>query len=250
MTTAQYQRWRVLSRSDSDAALYGLEAGEARLAYLHAATPEHSDHDLSEWTRRLAPALVELLRVAAPDGAVFIEPEREHAHYVKVAADRVLGRERFRNEIVLVDIDGNAGGNDGSDDGGDSGRWRPGHRTLLWYSVSERGYRYNYDAIDRVPYLAPGLVGPEKAARGKTPTDVWWPANTGDGAGDDPAEWRERALRRLVNVHTDPGDMVVECRARSAALARATLAAGRRCVVIPDGADAGCRITLELAEFA
>ena len=52
-------------------------------------------------------------------------------------------------------------------------RWPRKHDTILWYAKGDP-WLFDRDAIDRVPYLAPGLVGPEKAARGKLPTDVWW----------------------------------------------------------------------------
>ena len=43
------------------------------------------------------------------------------------------------------------------------------------------------DAVDRIPYMAPSLVGPEKTARGKFPTDTWWhtivPTNSHEKTG-------------------------------------------------------------------
>ena len=70
------------------------------------------------------------------------------------------------------------------------------------------------DAVDRIPYLAPGLVGPEKAARGKLPTDVWWhtivPA---DRQGEDrlpDAEARGRPAPDRCEPSSRPGDWVLD----------------------------------------
>ena len=58
------------------------------------------------------------------------------------------------------------------DDPGNAGR--PSTTTSSGTRKTPRDYTYRYEDIDRIPYMAPALVGPKKAARGKTPTDTWW----------------------------------------------------------------------------
>ena len=64
------------------------------------------------------------------------------------------------------------------------------------------------DQIDRIPYMAPGLVGPEKAARGKLPTDVWWmtivPPASAERTGY-PTQKPVRLLERIVAASSRPG---------------------------------------------
>jgi len=125
------------------------------------------------------------------------------SHYVKVLLDGLFGRASFINEIVWA-----------YDYGARTrSRWPAKHDTLLWYAMDPAHYTFEYDAIDRIPYAAPGLVGPEKAARGKTPTDVWWqtivPTNSRERTGY--ATQKPLAiLSRIVAVHSRPGDLVLD----------------------------------------
>ncbi len=122
------------------------------------------DDAFDDYLAFLAPRLAEARRILAADGSLFFHIDYREAHYCKVLLDKVFGRDSFINEIVWA-----------YDYGGRSrNRWPAKHDTIFWYAVDPRHYVFHYHAIDRVPYMAPGLVGPEKAARGKTPTDVWW----------------------------------------------------------------------------
>lgn len=239
MTTAEDSngepRWRVCT-GHAPSVLAQLPADTARMGYVNVRPPERYAHNVQSWTRHLAPVLSQLMRVVSPDGGIFLAPEGRDAHYAKVAADHVLGRERFRNEIVLVHALETTGET--------RARWEPGHEVVFWYSLKPAGYCYNYEDIDRVPYLAPALVGPEKAARGKVPTDVWWPSDEHAGDAD---RWRRQVLQRLVRTHSDPGDTVLDCFAGTDTLAGVALDAGRRCVIVPAGLDQGGRIALALA---
>ena len=112
----------------------------------------------------LEPRLREARRILAPDGAFFLHSDYREVHYCKVLLDQIFGRDCFQNEIIWA-----------YDYGGRSKkRWPAKHDTLLWYTADPERYVFDLDASDRIPYLAPSLVGAEKAARGKTPTDVWW----------------------------------------------------------------------------
>ena len=151
----------------------------------------------------LAPRLAEARRILTADGSLFFHIDYREAHYCKVLLDGVFGRESFINEIVWA-----------YDYGGRSRtRWPAKHDTVFWYAVDPDDYVFNYDAIDRIPYLAPGLVGREKAARGKTPTDVWWQtivSPTGKEKTGYPTQKPLAILERVVKVHSDPGDLVVD----------------------------------------
>ena len=100
----------------------------------------------------------------ASGGSFFLHVDYREVHYLKVALDEIFGRDNFINEIIWS-----------YDYGGRSKtRWSCKHDTILWYAMNKNDYVFNHDCIDRIPYMAPALVGAEKAERGKTPTDVWW----------------------------------------------------------------------------
>ncbi len=151
----------------------------------------------------LLPRIEASLRCMTPDASLIVHLDPRESHYVKVALDRLLGRDRFINEIVWAYDYG----------GRPKDRWPKKHDTLLWYALDPSKYVYRYDAIDRIPYMAPGLVTREKAARGKTPTDVWWhtivPTNSREKTGY-PTQKPLGVLRRIVRVHAEPGDVVLD----------------------------------------
>ena len=120
-------------------------------------------------------------------------------------------------------------------------RWPAKHDTILWYAMDPANYVFDYDAIDRIPYMAPKLVTPEKAARGKTPTDVWWhtivPTNSREKTGY-PTQKPMGILRRIIAVHSEPGDTVLDFFAGSGTTGAAAAELGRRCVLIDSSSDA------------
>jgi site-specific DNA-methyltransferase (adenine-specific) len=112
----------------------------------------------------LRPRLVEAHRVLTPTGSLFLHIDYREAHYCKVMLDEIFGRECFQNEIIWAyDYGARA-----------TKRWPAKHDNILWYTKDLERYTFHLGESDRIPYMAPGLVGAEKAARGKTPTDVWW----------------------------------------------------------------------------
>jgi site-specific DNA-methyltransferase (adenine-specific) len=173
----------------------------------------------------LEPRLREARRMLAPDGAFFLHVDYREAHYCKVLLDQIYGRRCFMNEIIWA-----------YDYGGRSRRrWPAKHDTILWYVKDARHYTFNYDAIDRIPYLAPGLVGPEKAARGKTPTDVWWQtivATSGRERTGYPTQKPLALLRRIVRVHSNPGERVCDFFAGSGTLGEAAAREGREFILV------------------
>ena len=151
----------------------------------------------------LAPRIDEARRVLANNGSIFLHVDQHESHYCKVLLDRVFGRKSFINEIIWS-----------YDYGGRSKKkWPTKHDTIFWYAIDPANYTFNANAIDRIPYMAPGLVGKEKAARGKVPTDVWWQTivpTSGKERTGYPTQKPLAILERIVKVHSNPGDMVMD----------------------------------------
>ena len=179
----------------------------------------------------IEPRLREAHRVLSHNGSLFLHIDYRESHYCKVLLDGVFGHECFMNEIIWAYDYG----------GRPKNRWPAKHDTLLWYVKDPRDYTFNYDAIDRIPYMAPGLVGEEKAARGKTPTDVWWqtivPTNGRERTGY-PTQKPLAILERIVRVHSNPGDLVLDFFAGSGVAGEAAARNGRRYWLIDNNPDA------------
>jgi site-specific DNA-methyltransferase (adenine-specific) len=100
---------------------------------------------------------------------------------------------------------------------------------------------FNTDEIDRVPYLAPGLVGPEKAARGKLPTDTWWQtivSTNGRERTGYPTQKPLLILRRIVQASSNRGDLVLDFFAGSGTAGVAARELGRRFLLFDNNRDA------------
>lgn len=173
----------------------------------------------------LEPRLLEARRLLKPAGSLFFHIDYREAHYCKVLLDLVFGRASFLNEIIWA-----------YDYGGRSKRrWPTKHDTILWYARNPRDYQFHLEACDRIPYMAPGLVGPEKAARGKTPTDTWWHtivSPTGQEKTGYPTQKPRGILDRIVKVHSRPGDTLLDFFAGSGTFGEAALAHGRNCLLV------------------
>ena len=188
----------------------------------------------------IEPRLIEAHRILAPDGSLFLHLDYRESHYCKALLDMLFGRECFKNEIIWAYDYG----------GRPKNRWPAKHDAILWHAKDPDRYVFNYDAIDRVPYMAPGLVGPEKAERGKTPTDVWWntivPTNGRERLGY-PAQKPLAILERIVRVHSDPGDLVVDFFAGTGTTGEAAARNGRRYLLVDDNPDAAQIMAKRLA---
>lgn len=166
----------------------------------------------------------EIHRVLAPHGSLYLHVDWRTVHHVRLLLDEVFGAERFLNEIVWAyDYGGRA-----------ADRWPRKHDTILWYAKGDR-WLFDRDAIDRIPYMAPGLVGPEKAARGKLPTDVWWmtivPPASAERTGY-PTQKPIRLLERIVAASSRPGDLVLDPYAGSGTTGVAAAGLGRRWLLV------------------
>ena len=179
----------------------------------------------------LEPRLVEAHRLLKPHGSFFFHIDFREVHYCKVLLDSIFGRASFLNEIIWAyDYGARA-----------TKRWSPKHDNILWYAKDPENYTFRFDDIDRIPYMAPGLVGPEKAARGKTPTDTWWhtivPTNGKERTGY-PTQKPLGILNRIVQVHSHPGDRLLDFFAGSGTLGEAAARHGRSCTLIDSNPEA------------
>ena len=179
----------------------------------------------------LKPRLEHACRVLAEDGSFFLHIDYREVHYCKLLLDEIFGRDCFINEIIWA-----------YDYGARSKkRWSAKHDNILWYVKNPNAYTFNFDEMDRIPYMAPGLVGPKKAARGKTPTDVWWHTivpTTGKEKTGYPTQKPLGILTRILQVHTKPGDVVLDFFAGSGTTGLAAITLGRRFILIDNNPDA------------
>lgn len=179
----------------------------------------------------LEPRLREAHRLLAESGTFYFHIDYREAHYCKLLLDEVFGRECFLNELIWA-----------YDYGARSKRrWPAKHDTILVYVKDPAAYHYDGEAVDREPYMAPGLVTPEKAARGKLPTDVWWhtivPTNGSEKTGY-PTQKPEGIARRMVQASTRPGDWCLDFFAGSGTLGAVAAKLGRRYVLIDSSPEA------------
>jgi site-specific DNA-methyltransferase (adenine-specific) len=191
----------------------------------------------------LMPRIEAAMRCLTAKGSLFVHLDYREVHYVKVALDRLLGRHRFVNEIIWAYDYG----------GRPKNRWPAKHDTILWYALDPDDYVFDFDAIDRIPYMAPGLVGKEKAETGKTPTDVWWhtvvPTNGREKTGY-PTQKPVGVLSRLVKVHSRAGDVVLDFFAGSGTTGEAAARNERDFVLVDESPDAVAIMEKRLAPYA
>jgi site-specific DNA-methyltransferase (adenine-specific) len=179
----------------------------------------------------LRPRLEEAYRVLAPAGSLFFHIDYREVHYCKVMLDEIFGRESFQNEIIWAyDYGARA-----------TKKWPAKHDNILWYTKDPLKYTFHLDATDRIPYMAPGLVGAEKAARGKTPTDVWWHtivSPTGKEKTGYATQKPLGILERIVKVHSNPGELVLDFFAGSGTAGEAAAKHGRDFLLVDENTEA------------
>ena len=189
------------------------------------------DDTFTDYWAFLAPRLIESHRVLRDDGTLYLHLDWREAHYAKVALDALFGRECFLNELIWA-----------YDYGAKSRRrWPTKHDTILVYVKNPATYFFDSNTVDREPYMAPGLVTPEKAARGKLPTDVWWHTivpTSGTEKTGYPTQKPLGVLRRIVQASSREGDWVLDPFAGSGTTAAAARSLGRRSVSIDESPDA------------
>jgi site-specific DNA-methyltransferase (adenine-specific) len=200
------------------------------------------DDEFDDYLGFLKPRLEEVRRLLAASGTLYLHVDYREAHYVKVLLDRLFGRDCFLNEIIWAYDYGAR----------PRRRWPAKHDTILVYVKDPERYWFDAEAVEREPYMAPGLVTAEKAARGKLPTDVWWHtivSPTGKEKTGYPTQKPEGVVRRAVQASTRPGDWCLDCFAGSGTLGAVAGAIGRRYVLIDSNPEAVAVAKKRLAPF-
>ena len=179
----------------------------------------------------LAPKLTRARELLAAEGTLYVHLDYREAHYVKVALDQIFGRECFLNEIIWA-----------YDYGAKTARrWPAKHDTILVYVRDPGRYLFDAEAVEREPYMAPGLVSAEKAARGKRPTDTWWHTivpTSGPERTGYPTQKPEGVLRRIVAASSRPGGWCLDFFAGSGTLGAVCEQLGRRYVLVDSNPQA------------
>ncbi len=179
----------------------------------------------------LEPRLREAHRVLAAHGSLYFHIDYREVHYCKVLLDGIFGRECFLNEVIWAYDYG----------GRTTKKWPPKHDNILVYVKDPARYVFNVDEVERIPYMAPGLVGPEKAARGKLPTDTWWhtivPTQGMEKTGY-PTQKPLGVLRRIVQASSRHGDIVLDFFAGSGTIGAACLELGREFMLVDSNVQA------------
>jgi len=183
------------------------------------------DDEFADYWSFLEPRLEEAWRVLHETGTLYLHLDYREAHYAKVLLDSLFGRDCFLNEIIWAyDYGGKA-----------KNRWPSKHDTILVYVKNPKTYFFDNESVDREPYMAPGLVTPEKVARGKLPTDVWWHtivSPTGKEKTGYPTQKPEGILRRVIQASSRENDLVLDFFAGSGTTGAVAAALGRRFILI------------------
>lgn len=188
------------------------------------------DMPLEEYLQFLAERLTEMHRVLSPDGSLYLHLDYRAVHYARFLMDDIFGAEHFLNEVIWAyDYGGRA-----------RDKWARKHDNILWYAKSN-AWTFNRDDIDRLPYMAPGLVGPVKVARGKLPTDTWFltivPTNGKERTGY-PTQKPVRLLERIIRASSNPGNLVADFFCGSGTTGVVAQRLGRRFLLVDSNPEA------------
>jgi site-specific DNA-methyltransferase (adenine-specific) len=179
----------------------------------------------------LEPRLQEAYRVLKADGSFYFHIDYREVHYCKILLDEIFGRDSFLNEIIWA-----------YDFGGRSKtRWPAKHDNILYYVKDPENYTFNREEVDRIPYMAPGLVGKEKAARGKFPTDTWWHTIVGTNSKEKtgyPTQKPAGVLQRIVAASSKRCDLVMDFFAGSGTIGEVCLDLGRNFILVDNNPQA------------
>ena len=189
------------------------------------------DDEFKDYWSFLEPRLEEAWRILNETGTLYLHLDYRESHYAKVLLDALFGRECFLNEIIWAyDYGGKA-----------KSRWPSKHDTILVYVKNPDKYYFNNETVDREPYMAPGLVTPEKVAKGKLPTDVWWHtivSPTGKEKTGYPTQKPVGILRRIIQASSKEGDTVLDFFAGSGTTGHAASLLNRNFILIDQNPEA------------
>jgi len=232
-------RTQISTVRDDDGDRVGFQGKRYRTIRL--GTQSYTD-TFDDYLSFLEPRLLEAHRLLTETGSFFLHLDYREVHYAKVMLDGIFGRECFINEIIWsYDYGARA-----------TKRWSPKHDNILWYAKDPERYTFRYDDIDRIPYMAPGLVGAEKAERGKTPTDCWWNTIVSPNGKEKtgyPTQKPLTILERIVSVHSNPGDKLLDFFAGSGSFGEAAAKHGRDVTLIDVSAEAIAVMKRRLAPY-
>ncbi|MDG2496564.1 MAG: DNA methyltransferase [Aquiluna sp.] len=179
----------------------------------------------------LEPRLEEAWRLLTPRGTLYLHLDYREVHYAKVLLDALFGRDSFLNEIIWAyDYGARA-----------KRKWPAKHDNILVYVKNPHDYQFNSEEVDREPYMAPGLVTPEKVARGKLPTDVWWHTIVSPNGKEKtgyPTQKPLGILRRIIAASSRPNDWVLDFFAGSGTTGVAAAGLGRNFVLVDQNPEA------------
>ena len=227
--TGRQRRRRTTSmtrRADGD------RVGFAGRRYRTRLLAESSYRDeFEDYLGFLEPRLRAVRRLLVDTGTLYFHIDYRESHYCKLLLDELFGRECFLNEIVWVYDYGAR----------PKRRWPAKHETILVYVKHARRYFFDAEAVEREPYMAPGLVTPEQAARGKLPSSAWWHtivSPTGKEKTGYPTQKPEGIVRRMVQASTRPGDWCLDPFCGSGTLGAVAAKLGRRYVLVDSNPEA------------
>lgn len=179
----------------------------------------------------LEPRLLEAYRVLKPHGSLYFHIDYREVHYCKILLDGIFGRDCFRNEIVWIYDYGAKPKN----------RWPAKHDNILYYVRDPEHFTFNVNDIDREPYMTPGLVGPEKAARGKLPTDSWWHSIVGTNSRERtgyPTQKPLGVINRIIRASSNPGEVVMDFFAGAGTVGESCLSLDRQFILVDNNIEA------------
>ena len=221
-TGREQQRSKVTTKRNKQGNRIGFK-GE-RYETVKSTVLSYDDQFANYW-EFLEPRIEEAFRVLVNSGTLYLHLDYREAHYAKVLLDSLFGPDCFLNEIIWA-----------YDYGGKSkSRWPAKHDTILVYVKDPKNYYFNSEEVDREPYMAPGLVTPEKIEKGKLPTDVWWHtivSPTGKEKTGYPTQKPVGILRRIIQASSKPGDVVLDFFAGSGTTGFVANELGRRFILV------------------
>jgi len=189
------------------------------------------EDSFNDYLAFLEPRLQEAYCLLKPNGTLYFHIDYREVHYCKLLLDHIFGRDCFLNELIWA-----------YDYGAKSkSRWSAKHDNILVYVKDRKNYTFNTDAIDRIPYMAPKLAGPEKAARGKLPTDVWWQTIVPPGGKESTGyatQKPEAILTRIIKTSSNEGDLILDFFAGSGTTGKIASDLGRYSILIDNNQQA------------
>jgi site-specific DNA-methyltransferase (adenine-specific) len=224
--TARRHRRLSVARDEENGDRAGFGGHRYRSRAADAGAPAYGYEDsFDDYLGFLGPKLERARELLKPEGTLYVHLDYREAHYVKLALDEIFGRDCFLNELIWAYDYGAK----------PTRRWPAKHDTILVYVRTPGGHLFDAEAVEREPYMAPGLVSPEKAARGKRPTDTWWHTivpTAGRERTGYPTQKPEGVLRRIVAASSRPGGWCLDFFAGSGTLGAVCEQLGRRYVLI------------------